>query len=144
MHRASGEDDVVPPASGRDEAVEQETLVVGSLVPHLDHDRLSAVCAHGLDATVDVERRADAECVPGAERGCHPYRGRRVVENERVLRVESRPACADVVGLDAQRASDLVGRRRAPQLDEQVVRGVAQREVVPVDPSSLPERASRP
>ena len=39
VHRPSGEDDVVPPARGRDEAVEDEALVVGTSVADLDLDR---------------------------------------------------------------------------------------------------------
>ena len=64
VHRASGEDDVVPPVRRRDEDVEEERLVVQALVANLDGDRLAAVGAGRLDPAVDMERGADAERVP--------------------------------------------------------------------------------
>src|SRR6201993_5575977 len=52
VHRASGEDDVVPPVRGRNEAVEQERPVVRPLVSHLDLDRLATVGTRRLDPAV--------------------------------------------------------------------------------------------
>src|SRR4029077_3018420 len=66
IHRASGEDDVVPPVRRRDEAMEKERLVVGPLVAHLDLQRLAAVGARRLDPAVRIERSADPEGIPGA------------------------------------------------------------------------------
>src|SRR5918997_6124133 len=66
VHRASGEDDVVPPAGSGDEAVEEQALVVGSPAAHRDRSRLTAVGAGGLDLAVDLERTADPESIPGA------------------------------------------------------------------------------
>src|SRR5919106_2842939 len=104
IHRASREDDVVPPAGGADEAVEEQALVVGSPAAHRDRNRLAAVGARGLDFAVDMERSADSERIPsavrvppaaggmeavgrgdGGERVRHPDLGRRWIEHERVL-----------------------------------------------------------
>src|SRR5437016_10647754 len=97
IHRASGEDDVVPPVRRGDEAVEEERLVVRALVAHLDDDRLAAVRARSLDPAVRVECRADAERVPGA------------------VAVPPAPACLDAVRgrHDRERVehSQLVGGR---------------------------------
>ena len=50
VHRASGEDDVVPPRRGRHEAVEQQRCVVGPLVADRARDRRHRSPAHdGLD-----------------------------------------------------------------------------------------------
>ena len=43
---------------GRDEAVEEERLVVRPLVAHLDGERLAAVGARRLDPAVGVKRGA--------------------------------------------------------------------------------------
>jgi len=52
----------------RHQAVEEQALAVGLLVPYLDRDRLAAVRAGCLDAAVDVQRTADAERIPCAVR----------------------------------------------------------------------------
>src|SRR5207237_6474830 len=66
VHRASGEDDVVPPVRRGDEAMEEQRVVVGLLVADVDGHRLAAVGARRLDPAVDVQRGADAERVPRA------------------------------------------------------------------------------
>jgi hypothetical protein len=68
IHRASGEADVVPPAGGGEEAVEEQAPLVGLPAVHRDRDRFPAVGAGGLDVAVDVERGADPERIPGAVR----------------------------------------------------------------------------
>ena len=45
VHGASGEDDVVPPMGGWNEAVEEEALVAGSFVADLHVDNFAAVGA---------------------------------------------------------------------------------------------------
>ena len=94
------------------EDVEQEILVVGPAVTHLDPERLMPVGALGVDDAVNVKGGTDAECVPGAIRvpGCprrlHPERrrdrGKRVghpdltgiIEDEGVGVVEAQPHLA--------------------------------------------------
>src|SRR5262249_689614 len=68
IHRASREDDVVPPVSGRHEHVEKEVRSVDALPADVDRIRLPAVGADRLDPAVDLERGADPERVPGAVR----------------------------------------------------------------------------
>ncbi|MDP9269786.1 MAG: hypothetical protein M3P14_02200 [Chloroflexota bacterium] len=45
----------------RHQAVEEQALAVGLLVPYLDRDRLAAVRAGCLDAAVDVQRTSGGE-----------------------------------------------------------------------------------
>lgn len=64
IHRASSDDDVVPPSNGWDEAMEPQAFIVRLLIAHLHRDRLTTVGARRVDATVDIERSADTERVP--------------------------------------------------------------------------------
>jgi hypothetical protein len=156
VHRASRKDDVFPPVRGGNEAVEHEALVVRTFAAHLDHDRVGAVRAARLDATVDAERRADPERVPGAV-GVPPATGgldsvrrgnagegvrhadlaRLVVEDERVCPVKPAPTHADMISVDTDRAADLGGQRGAAERDEEPVRRVAKLEVAGVDAGIL-------
>ena len=110
VHRASGEDDVVPPARGGDEAVEDEALVVG---PHVANLELIASPQSGHEVSIRPSAPrddADPERIPGAVRkpiairGVHAKRSRdgrervrhadrrvRKVEDERVRLVEAPP-----------------------------------------------------
>src|SRR5205085_5904591 len=66
IHRASGEDDVLPPPSGGDQAVKQEALVVDLLATNLECDPLTAVRTRRLDAAIRVQSGTDADCIPRA------------------------------------------------------------------------------
>src|SRR4051812_23755234 len=66
IHRASGEDDVVPPTRGRDEAMEEKIPIVDLTVSYLHHVRLAAIGARRLDSTVHIESAEDAKGIPGA------------------------------------------------------------------------------
>src|SRR5438552_3459752 len=148
VHRASGEDDVVPPVRGGHEAVEQEAFVVRLLAAHLNGDRLAAVGTGGLDAAVDVQRGADPEGVPGAvavpraagrlhavgrrdggEGIRHADFAARGVEHERVRVVEPAPALRDLRPREPRRFGNLFGARHPPELDEEPVGQVAELEV---------------
>ena len=61
----SGVGDVVPEMRGGDEQVD-DAVAVGAAVLDTARDRLARPGAHGLDPRIDVERRRDAERVPGA------------------------------------------------------------------------------
>ncbi len=54
IHRASREDDVVPPAFCGHQAVEGVVVADGALVLYVDDDRLSAIRAGSLDSAVDM------------------------------------------------------------------------------------------
>ena len=130
-------------ARGRDEAVEDERLVVGLRIPYLDRDRVAAVRARRLDAAVDMQRGADPECIPRAvrvpptaarldtvggrhrrKRIRHPQLVRRRVKDERVRVVEATPRRENVL-----RIAELCGSRRPPELDKARVRTIADRDV---------------
>jgi hypothetical protein len=64
IHRASSDDDIVPPSNGWDEAMEPQAFIVRLLIAPLHRDRLTTVGARRVDATVDIERSADTERVP--------------------------------------------------------------------------------
>src|SRR2546423_15655755 len=66
IHRASGEDDVVPPARGGNQGMEKQTLVINALFVNLDRDRLSTVWARRFDPTIRLQGSTDANCVPRA------------------------------------------------------------------------------
>src|SRR5207248_2609954 len=66
IHRASGEDDVVPPARRGNQAVEEHIVAVLPAPSDLDLDRRAAVRAGRLDPPVGTQGRADPERVPGA------------------------------------------------------------------------------
>ena len=68
IHRASGEDDVVPPVRGRDVHVHDVVVRRRSSAADVDLDRLARSPARARDVPVDVERREDAERVPRAVR----------------------------------------------------------------------------
>src|SRR5689334_9938024 len=67
-HLASGEDDVVPPARRRDDAVEEPVARLGTVARDLQAKGLHRLLAARLDDGLLVERRRDAEGVPGAVR----------------------------------------------------------------------------
>src|SRR5438045_1203553 len=64
LHRASGEADVVPPAPGGDNDVEDELDRRRAAGADVHLDRLAAVRARRRDVSVDVQRRGDPERVP--------------------------------------------------------------------------------
>jgi hypothetical protein len=148
IHGASGEDDVVPPAAGGHEAVEEQALFVQALVPNLEGDRLTAVGAGGLDATVDVERSEDPERVPRTigvppalgrahtvsrgycrERVRHPKLVARRAQDEGMLGVQPSPGFQRLLRSRGRRHRDLLGGRRTTQVNEQAVGEVANRSV---------------
>lgn len=54
IHRASSENDVVPPSNCWDHTMEQQAFIVRPLIAHVDRDRLTAVGARRFDTTIDV------------------------------------------------------------------------------------------
>ena len=54
VHRASSEDDVVPPSNRWDHTMEQQAFIVWPLIAHVDRDRLTAVGARRFDAAIDM------------------------------------------------------------------------------------------
>src|SRR5262249_42201853 len=56
VHRASREDDVVPPVRRGDDAVEEQVWTTCRPIADFDHIRLAAVGAGGLDSPVCAER----------------------------------------------------------------------------------------
>ena len=133
----------------------------GRLVADLDRDRLAAVRARRLDPPVDAERSADPERVPGAvrvplpaagvdaegrrdsrERVRHPDLTRRRRRARARARRGGATSRADIVGVEADRTAGLVGGRRAAELHEKPVGGVAQVEIGVVDRPIVPEGAS--
>jgi len=148
VHRASGEDDVVPPGGRGNEAVEEQALVAGLRGANLALDGVIAVRAHGLDTAVDMQHGADAERVPrtvriprsagsvNAIRGHH--RGERIghaqlrcgrVQNEGVHVVQPPPRGADLTGGRARGRRDVGDCRRVASIDKQVVRQVSNGDV---------------
>ena len=72
IHRASGEDDVVPPVRGGNQAMKQEALVIGPLGAYVERDRLTTIRAGGLDAAI----RAHGAQIPSASHAQLPYHHR--------------------------------------------------------------------
>jgi hypothetical protein len=66
IHRASGEDDVVPPVGGGNCYVEDVLVGDRALAADVDRDRVAAIRAGARDVAVDMERGRDPEGVPGA------------------------------------------------------------------------------
>src|SRR6202011_967500 len=66
IHRASGEDDVVPPVRGGNQAMEHEALVIGPLIAYVERDRLTTIRAGGLDPAARAQCCANPERVPSA------------------------------------------------------------------------------
>ena len=54
IHRASSENDVVPPSNSWDHAMEQQAFIARQLIAHLHHDRLTAVGARRFDTTIGM------------------------------------------------------------------------------------------
>ncbi len=148
VHRASGEDDVVPPGGCRNEAVEEQAFVAWSRRAYLALDGLIAVSAHSLDAAVDVQCGADAKRVPrtvriprsavrmnairrrhGGERIGHPQFGCARVQNDGVRVVQPPPRGADLIGGSPGGRRDVGVCGRASPIDKQVVRPVPNRDV---------------
>src|SRR5205085_7835321 len=148
MHRASGEDDVVPPVRGRHDNVEDVFVGEGPFVADVDLDRLAAVGTGAGDMAVDMECRRDAEGVPGAvsipraafgldsvrrrhgrERIGHPDLGAVRLEHEGVGVVEAAERGPDLV---AELGLELGERRRPPELDKPPVDVVADLDVAVV------------
>jgi hypothetical protein len=149
VHRASGEDDVVPPVRRWDQAVEeQRTVAAGRAVAHLDGELVTAVGAGGGYDAVDSQSGADAEGVPGAVRvpvaigGVHAVRrrdrregvghadlARVAVEDQRVCVVQPLPCRADCGNAGVEAMCHLDGQRRAAEFDQQRIRVAAHVEV---------------
>jgi Zinc-binding dehydrogenase len=115
VHRASGEDDVVPPVRGGDQAMEQQAVVGGPAVAHFERDWLGTIGARRLDLTVYVQSCTDPERVPCAvavprasssldtvgrgyrRKGVgHPNRSGFRAEHERVCAVKLTPVRLDL------------------------------------------------
>jgi hypothetical protein len=143
VHRASGEDDVVPPLRSRDQAVEDLTLGIRALVVYVDGDGIPAIGAGSLNAAVDVERRADPKRIPSTVRVPPPVERQHAigsrngrewirhaqssvagVEDERMLVVKLTPTLLDLSGRPLRSPGNFLDRRSAPHLGEQPVRQV--------------------
>ena len=131
-HRASGEGDVVPPAPGRDDEVDEQVGAANELaVAYLELERLTAVGALGPHGAVCVQRGGDPKRVPGAVREpgpsagldpvrCldggegvqHPDLGRARLEHERVAVVQASVGGCHLVLLQLERRRRLCGRAR--------------------------------
>ena len=156
VHGASREDDVVPPSRSGNEQVEQEFRSVDSSTAYLDRIGLVAVRARRLNPSIDTQRGADAERIPGAvgvppaslrensvrgrdgrERVRHPDGIPVGLEYERMCVVEQPPA-GDYVMLVA----DLARQRRTTEFDEGRVRPIAKGDQIRVDRPNLHGRPS--
>jgi len=146
IHRASGEDDVVPPVRGRDEAVEEELGVIDLAIGHLHGVRLPAVRTRKLDTTVDVEGIPSAIRIPPAVIGAdavgrgyrrewvrHPDLISRRIEHEGMSFMKAAPAVANLA-LIAQ----LARGRGTTELHERRVGPIAKGEQFRVDRPTLP------
>ncbi len=157
VHRASSEDDVVPPSSSWDHAMEQQASIVRPLIAHVHRERLTAVGARRFDATIDMQRSADTERIPRTVRipptvvREHPIGGRnrreRVghpdlasvrLQHQCMLIVQPLPTGPHVVRGRAGDSSDVVDCRRMTQLDELPVRQVTERNIVVVHHRTVP------
>src|SRR5712692_2905088 len=148
VHRASGEDDVVPPVLGGYEDV--DGVVVGDrpLPDDVELDRLAAVGAARRDVPLDAERGADAEGVPravrvppapgrlnpvrgrdGRERVRHPDPRRGALEYQRVRVVQPPERRLDLAEPELELVRDFVRPRCAPELDEAAIDVAADAEV---------------
>jgi hypothetical protein len=54
IHRASGEDGILPPLGGRNQAMKEEVIPAGAFVVDLDCNRFAAVRAAGVDRAVSM------------------------------------------------------------------------------------------
>ena len=138
--------------AGRHEAMEQQRRVAGSPLADVAQQRVATVCTGGLDPTVGVKRGADAERVPcavGVPRlpGRVDRNGVGTAENGWAMRiarsrcptrwrgrVQLLPGGADLIGVDADRRSDLGAGWCSTSLDELSVGQIADRQVAAVKP----------
>jgi hypothetical protein len=131
--------------------VKQEVWSIDPVIAYLDSVRLATIRACRLDSSVDAERRADPERIPGAvgvpppiprkdsvwgrdgrERVRHPDRTRVPFEHERMLVVQEPPS-VEYVSL----VSELTRGRRATELNEGRIRPVAKIVEIRVDAATL-------
>lgn len=148
VHRASGEDDVIPPVRGGDEAVEEKAFVIGPVVADFDADLLAAVRTKRLNMAVGLEDDADPEGIPravrvpvairgvdpkrsrdGRERIRHPNRRAGKVEHESVRFVKPSPALLHLRSGGSDSLAGLLERGRATEPHEERVRCVAELDV---------------
>jgi hypothetical protein len=151
VHCASGEDDVVPPVRGGDEAMEEQVVAIDPASVHFDRVGLPTVGAGRFDVAIKVECGEHAERVPravgvpplisgvysvcsgdGGERVGHPDLVCRRVEHQSVRVVQLPPAMLHVALVPEFRRC-----RRTPQLDEGGVCAIAKFDQLRVDAGTL-------
>ncbi len=124
--------------------MEQEQLVIGSPITHVERNRLAAIGAGSLDVAIGVQRRTDPERVPGAvavpppSGSLNAVRGRHRrewvghsnldgarAEHERMLAMKRTPGSLDLYAREVRGARHFLNRRSPTQLDKHPVGQVA-------------------
>lgn len=138
VHRASGEDDVVPPLRSRHQTVEDQFRHVRTLIADEDGHGFAAVPAGGFDPSIRGEGGTDAERIPGTvgippAAACMHAVGRRNggkwvchadlagfgIQHQRMLVMQGAPTGPDLLNGQAATLRDLGCPRGAAQFDEE-------------------------